>query len=47
MHSWFSSSGGGGIATFCTVVLVIIASIWFIAEVIAPIIRYLMPGVEL
>ena len=37
MNGW-TSTGGGGLAIFCMTALGIIAVVWFIAEVVAPII---------
>lgn len=42
MNGW-SSTGGGGIAIFVLTALILIAFVWLIAEVIAPIICYLAP----
>jgi hypothetical protein len=38
MNGWFGSTGGGGIAMFCIAALGSIAVVWFIAEVVAPIV---------
>jgi hypothetical protein len=47
MNGWWGSTGGGAIGGSVLAALGIIGAVWFIAEVVAPIISYLMPGVEL